>query len=132
VIAGLLDAAEQQNVSKVEITDAVFLENFIGNAKYLPCISLVHAATERRAPVMLRVVLPGVEQQFAESTERALPGSRLFGALADRDWVPFEPPAQRWAGNRPARSLQLPYWRSIATPTQTRPDPSGNLVPQSQ
>jgi len=95
VIAGLLDAAEQQNVSKGEITDAVFLENFIGNAKYLPCISLVHAATERRAPVMLRVALPGVEQQFAVSTERALPGSRLFGALADRDWVPFEPPAQR-------------------------------------
>ena len=49
VITGLLDAAEQQNVGKGEITDAVFLENFIGNAKYLPCISLVHTATERRA-----------------------------------------------------------------------------------
>jgi hypothetical protein len=95
VIAGLLDAAEHQDVGKGEITDAVFLENFIGNAKYLPCISLVHTATERRAPIMLRVALPGVEQQFAESTERALPGSRLFGTLADQDWIPFQPPTQR-------------------------------------
>jgi hypothetical protein len=90
-IAGLLDAAERQGIAKGEITDAAFPEAFIGNAKYLPCISLVHAATDGRAPIMLRVNLPEVEQQFAAAMERILPGSRRFGELAGQDWAPFEP-----------------------------------------
>ena len=91
VVAGLLDAAERQGIGKGEITDAAFLETFIGNAKYPPCISLVHAATDGRTPIMLRVDLPGVEQRFAAAMERILPGSRRFDALTDRPWVPFDP-----------------------------------------
>ena len=91
IIAGLLDGAAEQAVRKGEITDAGFPQTFIGNVKYLPSITLVHSATGGRAPVMLRVNLPEVEQQFAAALEERLPGSRRFGALAGEPWVPLEP-----------------------------------------